>query len=126
MSKKLTKILHIFNAVFTIMCLCHVSITLYNSLNPNRPEIRVYDKALEDVPFPILFKFCGKEIHNSSRRFKQYGYEDEWSFYAGTSSFSKSIVGWQGHTENGSTVETVRGNHKEVNCLILLAPEGAL
>ena len=113
MSKRLTKVVHLLNLVFTIMCLCHVSFTLYNAVNPPRPEIKVYDKALKDVPFPILFKICGKEIYNSSRRFKEYGYEDEWSFYTGTNSFSKSIVGWQGHTENNSTVENVRGNHKK-------------
>ena len=77
MSKRLTKVVHLLNLVFTVMCLCHVSFTLYNAINPPRPEIKVYDKALEDVPFPILFKFCGKDIHNRSGRFKKYGYEDE-------------------------------------------------
>ena len=102
MSKRLTKVVHLLNLVFTVMCLCHVSFTLYNAVNPPRPEIKVYDKALEDVPFPILFKFCGKEIHNRSGRFKKYGYEDEVSFYEGTSKFSKNIIGWNGHLENGS------------------------
>ena len=110
MNKKVTRILYLINVVFTIMCVSHVSITLYNAVNPNRPEIKVYDKALKDVPFPILFKLCGKEIQNSSRRFKEYGYKNERDFYSGKSKFSKSLVGWNGHTENGSTLETVKGN----------------
>ena len=115
MSKRLTKVVHLLNLVFTIMCLCHVSFTLYNAVNPPRPEIKVYDKALKDVPFPILFKICGKEIYNSSRIIKEYGYEDEWSFFAGTSKFFKSIAGWQGHTENRSTLAPLRGKiHKQV------------
>ena len=122
MSKRLTKLVHLLNVVFTVICLCHVSFTLYNAINPPLPEIKVYDKALKDVPFPILFKFCGEEIHNETRRFKEYGYEDDWSFFAGTSKFSKSIVGWTGHTENGSTIAPVKGNHnnhKPVNWKIL-------
>ena len=123
MGKRLTKVLHLLNLVFTIMCLCHVSFTLYNAVNPPRPEIKVYDKALKDVPFPILFKFCGKEIHNTSRRFIEYGYEDEFSFFAGISQFSRNIVGWKGHTENGSMLSTVQGitihNKQKVKCKIL-------
>ena len=110
MNKKVTRVLYLINLVFTIMCIFQVSITLYNAVNPSRPEIKVYDKALKDVPFPILFKLCGKEIHNSSRRFKENGYANIRDFYSGVSQFSKSLVGWKGHTVNGSTLETVKGN----------------
>ena len=109
MNKKLTKLLRLINLLFTISCVTHVSITLHYAVNPTRPEIKVYDKAFKEVPFPILLKLCGKEINNSSRRFKEYGYDSERSFYAGASRFSKSLVGWKGHLKNGSTLDTVKG-----------------
>ena len=110
MGKRFRKFVYLVNSLFTILCLLHIFVNLRVTLNPTNPDIRVYDKALKDVPFPILFKLCGKEIRNSSERFKIYGYKNEINFFAGRSKFSDNIFGWNGHTENGSTTGiTVRG-----------------
>ena len=70
---------------------------------------------VSEVEDRLEIKPSKSESASESEYEDEYGYEDDWSFFAGTSKFSKSIVGWQGHTENNSTVENVRGNHKKVN-----------
>ena len=37
------------------------------------------------------------------------GYEDVKNYYYGRSFYNKSIMGWAGHTENGSTLGSVEG-----------------
>ena len=78
---------------------------------PDHPEIKVYEKELKKVSFPISFKICGKEKKDSSRRFRNLGYDDERKFYGGFSMFSRNntIVGWNGHLENGSTIGPLTG-----------------
>ena len=111
MGKRFTKFVYLVNSVFSILCLLHIFVNLHVFLNPPNPDIRVFDKALNDVSFPILFKLCGKEIRNSSERFKILGYRDEINFFGGKSIFSKNVFGWNGHTENGSTIGiTVSGS----------------
>ena len=105
MGKGFTKFVCLLNSGFTILCMLHIFVNLHVTLNPPNPDIRVFDKALKDVSFPILFKLCGKEIRNSSERFKIFGYQDEINFFGGKSIFSKNVFGWNGHTENGSTIE---------------------
>lgn len=111
MGKNMIKLLYLVNLIFTIVCLLHVTSTLYSSINPTHPEIEVYDRELKDVQFPILFKICGRELHNSSRRYRTLGYANDIEFYAGISKFSKNetIVGWNGHTENGTTIGPLAG-----------------
>ena len=111
MVKRLTKFVYFINVVFTILCLLHIIINFHVTLYPPNPDIKVYDKALKDMPFPILFKLCGKEIHNSSERFQVLGYRNELPFFSGKSKYSKTIFGWNGHTENGSTIGTVSGRY---------------
>ena len=59
--------------------------------------------------FPILLKVCGKERDNGSQRFRNYGYDGERDFFGGFSKFNDMIVGWNGHTENGSTIGPLKG-----------------
>ena len=101
--------MYLINVVFTILCLLHIIINFYVTLYPPNPDIKVYDKTLKDLPFPILFKLCGKEIHNSSERFKVFGYRNNKPFFGGRSKFSRNVFGWNGHTQNGSTIGSVSG-----------------
>ena len=104
-------LLRLVNLIFTIVCVLHVTTTLHSTINPPNPEIKVYERELKDISFPISFKICGKERYNGSERFKKIGYADERSFYGGVSKFSENntIVGWNGHTENGSTIGPLKG-----------------
>ena len=109
MDKRLTKFVYLVNVVFTILCLLHIIINFYVTLYPTNPDLKVYNKALSDMPFPILFKLCGKEIRHSSERFQLLGYRNEIPFFSGRSKFSVNVFGWNGHTENGSTIGAVSG-----------------
>ena len=111
MGKNLTKLVHLVNLIFAIACLLHVTIALHKKMYPTHPEIKVYEKELKEVSFPILFKICGKEKKDSSTKFRNFGYADELDFFGGISMFSRNntIVGWNGHTENGSTIGPLKG-----------------
>ena len=114
MGKILLKLVYLVNLFFTFVCIIHITQTLYSTINPPHPEIKVYEKALKDISFPFLFKICGKELNNSSRRFINLGYATERKFYMGLSKFStnRTIVGWNGHRENGSTIGPLTGQVK--------------
>ena len=111
MGKNLNRLFYLVNLIFTIVCFLHVTITLFNSINPPNPEIKVYERAIKDVQFPILFKICGKESKHGSMRFRNLGYVNNVEFFGGISRFSKNktVVGWNGHTENGSTIGPLEG-----------------
>ena len=116
MGKNLTKLVYLVNFLFTIVCMLHVTQTLYSTIYPPYPEIKVFEKELKDITFPILFKICGKELRHASRRFNNFGYATESNFYGGISKFSKNntIVGWNGHTENGSTIGPLTGKYNKI------------
>ena len=104
MGRSMTKFVKLTTLCLTIFCLMHITLNLIVNWNPLHPDVMVHDKPLKDVSFPILFKICGKEIHNSSNRFKKFGYINEINFFAGKSKYSKNVYGWTGHTENGSSM----------------------
>ena len=100
------------NFVLVIMCLSHIAILIYEEFHPNLPLIEYVEKNLDEIEFPLSFKFCifeTKDKKNSKNRFNQFGYEDNVNFFMGFSKYNKSIIGWGGHTENGSTLASVKG-----------------
>ena len=125
MSKHLKSLLYFVNLIFTIVCLIHVSSTLHSTINPPNPEIKVYERALKDISFPILLKVCGKERKDGSKRFRNYGYDGEDDFYSGLSKFNKMIVGWNGHTENGSTIGPLQGKFLAQGMLIVCVSQSS-
>ena len=99
------------NFVLVIMCLSHIAILIYGEFHPNLPQIEYFEKNLDEIEFPLSFKFCifeTKDKKNNKNRFNQFGYEDNVNFFMGFSKYNKSIIGWGGHTENGSTLASVK------------------
>ena len=43
-------------------------------------------------------------------RYKQFGYSSSYGFYRGQSLYNQSLVGWNGHTEDGETLGTIEGH----------------
>ena len=84
----------------------HVSFIFYDNLYPDVPSMKVYSKSMKNMDFPICFKICFYE--KGKERFKRLGYSYDQRFFKGENLFNKSIVGWLGHTRNGS-----RFNHFE-------------
>ena len=78
-------------------------------LYPNLPDIRIYKTDLQKIDFPIVFKMCATETQNSTARYTNVGYEDSFDFFKGVSRYNKSLYGWSGHHENGSTIARVEG-----------------
>ena len=100
------------NFVLVIMCLSHIAILIYEEVHPNLPLREHFEKNLDEIEFPLSFKFCifeTKNKKNDRNRFSQFGYTDNAGFFMGRSKYNKSIIGWGGHTENGATLGSVKG-----------------
>ena len=85
----------------------HVSFILYYNLYPDVPSIKVYSKSMKNMYFPICFKICFNE--KGRDRFERLGYLYDQRFFRGENVFNRSIVGWLGHTRNGSTFNDFEG-----------------
>ena len=101
----------------------------YNQIYPDNPSLRMYKRPLEDIIFPITLKFCIRELENASARYQKYGYCNFWPFYLGQRCYGGNIFGWNGHTRNGSTIATVKGDisfdwEGIIDAIILLTPDG--
>ena len=106
MLKNFEKVLH---TILIVSCIVHVLFICIQMFYPSLPEIRVYKKDLKDIEFPISFRICAHELRKGDEKFKKLGYKGIKDFFRGRSMFNKSLVGWTGHTENGSTIGTVDG-----------------
>ena len=106
MAQKLTMLM---NVMCFIIFIIHISTICYHSIYPDVPEIVVYKKDLSEIEFPLLFRICLFENENKNHRFHKYGYEGVRSFFSGLSMYNSSIVGWAGHTKNGSSRGSVSG-----------------
>ena len=78
-------------------------------INPEYPSIRVYNKELKQINFPLYFKICATELNNFNERYQKMGYSNEHNFFNGYSRFERNIIGWGGHNENGSTLYHIKG-----------------
>ena len=95
------------NSVFLIAFIAHMSFILYYILHPSTPSVRHGSKRLKDIKFPLDFSICFYDYERN--RFKNYGYLYDQRLFRGDSAFNKTIVGWNGHRENGSTIMSIGG-----------------
>ena len=99
----------LLNLFFTCGFLVHIFTIGYYLIHPKYPSIRVYEEDLKQIDFPLSFKICVTEQENSTERYRKLGYKDEYRFFAGESMFEEEVIGWGGHTQNGSTLYHIRG-----------------
>ena len=99
----------VINFTIIVICIIHISLTGYQVLFPDLPSIRVQDKTLNDIEFPLFIQMCVSEIDNTTDRYTNLGYKNDYDFYLGRSVYNNSLFGWNGHLLNGSTVGTVEG-----------------
>ena len=59
--------------------------------------------------FPVVFKICIKPGFNSDG-LKYVGYSDIWSYFVGESRYNSSLIGWAGHTKEGTAFSDVAGH----------------
>ena len=64
-----------------------------------------------DVKMPLSFIFCLRKTNTDleNEQFREAGYDNVYRFFAGTSKYNDSVVGWLGHMENGSTYHSLEG-----------------
>ena len=109
------------NFGLSIVCFAHIGSILHDSLTPHA-HVRVFDKKLGDIEFPLIFKLCLHEIEDSKARYQRFGYYDVIQYYRGRSMFNESLVGWFGHTENESTaVSSAEGSLKNSKLFTLFS-----
>ena len=97
------------NFFIILSCASHICFLFYNTVYPDLPDIKVYQRSLEEVEFPLSFLVCVHEMVHVSGRYKKLGYSNYADFYFGRSRFNGSIYGWGGHMENGTTFGSVEG-----------------
>ena len=98
----------IVNLIFAIVFFKHITIIGYLRAYPDNPSVRVYDKDLKDIEFPLSFKICLREL-NRDLRYQQNGYNDIYAFFRGQPSYGRRYFGWPGRDENKSSLGTVTG-----------------
>ena len=76
----------------------------------------------KEIEFPLFFRICLNDLYDNERdveleldnvnveRYKQFGYSSSYGFYRGQSLYNQSLVGWNGHTEDGETLGTIEGH----------------
>jgi len=109
------RILRVINFTLLIICIINSCDVINSLVNPELPTIHVINTNLKDIEFPLSFRICLNYIHDDERdmdielynldRYKKFGYDSGNTFYKGQSMFNKSLVGWNGHTENGDTLD---------------------
>ena len=85
----------------------HILMILDGYLYPENPSVRHYDKQLHEIDFPLIFKIC---YQFPESKFHDFGYQDSYEFIAGRSMYNKSLYGWAGHTVNGTTISSPKGD----------------
>ena len=103
----------IFNLFFFVAFLVHIVTIGYDMIFPNNPSVRIYEKELREIDFPITFKLCVKDS-NDILRYNRMGYSDESRFFYGISKFNRYTYGWNGHTANMSTIGSVQGKSPDL------------
>ena len=94
--------------IFLLSFTIHFSYIVHFILNPEFPDVRVYNAELVDIEMPISFQFC---VHrkDTEKKFLQMGYQDISTFYKGRSFYNSSIYGWLGHKKDGGTFKSING-----------------
>ena len=103
------RIILFINVILLAICIINSSQVIYRLLNPELPSIQVYETNLADIEFPLSFEICLEELNESEERYKKFGYQNFGYFYFGVSQFNYSLVGWNGHTEDGGTIASTEG-----------------
>ena len=100
----------ILNLLFFVAFIVHISTIGYHMLYPNNPSIKIYEKELGNIDFPLSFKLCANVL-NDFEKYNRIGYSNEVQFFYGRGKFNRFTHGWNGHTENQSTIGSVQGKY---------------
>ena len=103
----------VINFVFVCFFFGHIILIGYTLKYPENQSVRVFKESVKDLDFPVYFKLCARELENDTIRYEKLGYKDYFNFYVGKSMFNKNLIGWNGHTSNGSVMGSIERNVKQ-------------
>ena len=104
------KIEFLLNIILTCICLVHIIVNLHIIINPVSPSVKKYEKQLENIDFPLIFKVCLSNKYDFDNS-KAWGYQLKLAFFEGKSRYNNSIYGWSGHSEDGNSLGNVEGKN---------------
>ena len=108
------KLLLALNLIFTIIFLLHIFGIGHKLLYPDNPSVRIYNRNLSEVDFPLSFKLCLFEQRNTSDRYLNIGYSNVYWFFEGKSK-NGEVFGWNGHSNYNQTIGSVQGKNKHIS-----------
>ena len=103
------QIIHLLYIALLVGCILNTGGIVFWHFNPNLPSIRVFEKDLKDVEFPLVFRICINKINQDDTELIKLGYSQYNSYFRGISMYNRSNIGWRGHTEDGKTIGTGTG-----------------
>ena len=113
---KFFEVSYFINSIFALACIIQVSKIAQTHLYPSNPEIKVYERQLKEIDFPIAFIICAHETSNaSSARYTAAGYKDVDNFFTGVR--MSGDIGWYGHQleQSNKTIESVEDTLERLN-----------
>ena len=99
----------LLHTVCLIAFTAQMVILAVNQISPSETVSHLEEINLDSIDFPILFKICIKPAFHTSELYEA-GYKNIWYYFIGQSRFNKSVFGWGGHTDNGTSIGTAQGN----------------
>ena len=108
MLPKRINISFLMKIIFLVSCIVHIISIIDRIFHPKLPTIRVFKRNLTGMKFPLSFKICA-EGDRELKLYDKLGYDNKKEFIRGRSKHNDSIIGWAGHTRDGSTFGTVKG-----------------
>ena len=100
---------YFINFILTLACIAQVVRISLNQVSPPNPDVKVYQRQLRDLEFPLAFIVCLHDAKNESMRYQRAGYKDQDNFFTGHR--NSGDFGWYGHQmKNGSIIHSVEGS----------------
>ena len=97
------------NLTLLMICTLNSYDVIYRLVNPELPDVKVYVTNIEEIDFPLSFRLCLYYYIFDVDRYRDLGYDDSFDFYLGMSMYNESLIGWNGHNEDGSTIGSTEG-----------------
>ena len=96
--------------IFLVSCIVHGISIIHRIFYPKLPTIRVFKRNLTNMDFPLSFRIC-VEGDKELKLYEELGYDNKKEFIRGRSKYNDSIIGWAGHTRDGSPFATIEGSN---------------
>ena len=107
---KFNNFTYFINFILTLACIVQVVKISQNQVSPPNPDVKVYQRQLRDLEFPLAFIVCLGDWGDGPIKYERAGYKDQDNFFTGHR--NSGDFGWYGHQmENGSTIRSVEGSY---------------